>query len=514
MNNEKIVDQFGKRASTLFLGIIVAILLVSVALAQDGGWTTPVTISVPSEFSWFPDLAVDPFGSVHVVWCLTIPLGGRRGLQEQVNYTRWDRGGEGWLPPNDIVPPSADIVRNAITVDRMGNVHLLFGGTVYGSNLALYHQQAFSSEAWSAGAWSVPHRVNQGISYMGDIAVDSQGTIHIVYDDTLRYDDDEEELTVADVFYRRSQDNGRTWTAAVNLDPDPTTGSARPHLEIDRRDVIHVTWDEGWDRLSGGGDPVYGAYTSSADGGETWSPTTVITYPDSTVAQMTVGSDDQGGVMLVWRTASRDEFFYQWSLDAGRSWEEPTVIPQIFARLWTIPFDIYDMVTDSAGHIHLLVAGRRSLERDAPLGIYHLIWDGEGWSDPTRVFGRANLYPEYPKIVVHDGNQLHATWFTREDDVWDQEANREVWYSSLQSSAPYQPVTAQPTSTPVPPTPTPMPIPTAMPYPTVSFKNTGLPDGLRTENDDVLRLAIALSPVALIILIVMAVRMGWFRRSR
>jgi len=53
-----------------------------------------------------------------------------------------------------------------------------------------------------------------------------------------------------------------------------------------------------------------------------------------------------------------------------------------------------------------------------------------------------------------------------------------------------------------------------MPYPTVSFENTGLPDGLHTESDDVLRLVIALSPVALIILIVMAVKMGWFRRSR
>ena len=154
-------------------------------LAQEGGWTTPTVISTPSEISWFPDLAVDPFGTVHVIWCLTTPLGGIRGLQEQVNYTHW--GGESWSEPNDIVPPSADIVRNAIATDLSGNVHLLFGGSSYGS-LTLYHRRAPLDKAWSAEAWSAPHRINQGISYMGDMAVDSQGVIHVVYDDTIFFE--------------------------------------------------------------------------------------------------------------------------------------------------------------------------------------------------------------------------------------------------------------------------------------------------------------------------------------
>jgi hypothetical protein len=275
-----------------------------------------------------------------------------------------------------------------------------------------------------------------------------------------------------------------------------------------------VTWDEGWDRLTGEGDPMHGIYTFSADGGETWSPTTVITYPEATVAQLTVGSNGAGGVMLVWRATSRDEIFYQWSTDAGRFWGEPSAIPLIFARPWATPFDMYDMATDSAGQIHLLVVGREILERGAPLGVYHLVWDGENWSEPTRVFADLESFPEYPRIVVHEGNQLHAAWFTRGGDVWDDEASRRVWYSSSQSSAPHKPVAPLPTLTPILPTPTRMPIPTATPYPTVSFEDMGLPDGLHTESDDLLRSAIALSPVILVILVVMAVKMGWFRRFR
>jgi len=505
----------GKRVLLLILEITAIVFMASglgwSVLAQEGGWTTPTVISTPSEISWFPDLAVDPFGTVHVIWCLTTPLGGIRGLQEQVNYTHW--GGESWSEPNDIVPPSADIVRNAIATDLSGNTHLLFGGSVYGG-FTLYHQRAPVGEAWSAGAWSTPHRINQGISYMGDMAVDSQGVIHIVYDDTIRRGD-EDELVLSDVFYRRSSDNGRTWSVPVRLYLEPLLGSARPYMEVDRNDVIHVTWDEGWDRLTPTrNDTYYGVYVSSSDGGETWTLPTVIDHPDETAVQLTVGSDGQSGVMLVWRSMERDEFFYQWSVDGGSSWEEQSEIPRVLARPWTIPFDMYDMATDSAGRIHLLVVGRQSSESDALLGVYHLVWDGSSWSTPTRIFAEVGLYPEYPKIVVHEGNQLHTVWFTREGNVWDQEVNREIWYSSSQSSAPHQPVIPLPTSTPIPPTPTFMPIPTATPYPTVSFDHTGLPDGLHTDSDDVLRLAVALLPVALLILAVIVIKKGWSRKLR
>lgn len=504
-----------KSASTLTL-LVAAITLLAFnrgrwALAQEGNWTTPTVISAPPGFSWFPDLAVDAFGSVHVVWCHTIPLEGRRGLQEQVYYTHWN--GETWSQPNDIVPPSADIVRNAIATDLAGNIHLIFGGSVY-DGFALYHQKAPVSKSWSAAAWSTPHRVNQGITYMGDIAVDSQGIVHVIYDDTIRRAD-EDEWMLADIFYRRSTDGGRTWSTPTRLYSEPLTGSARPYMAIDNEDVIHVTWDEGWDRLSGvSSDIHYSVYISSADGGKTWTPPTVIDHPDDEIAQLTVGSNGQGGIMLVWRSSSLDEIFYQWSTDSGQSWGAPSVIPGVFARPWTTPFDMYDMATDSTGHIHLLVVGRRSQDRDALLGVYHLLWDGDHWSTPTRVVVKEGLYPEYPKILVHEGNQLHAAWFTREGNVWDEKASREIWYSRRQSSAPHQPVTPQPTPTPESPTATPSPTPTATPYPTVSFENTGLPDGLHTESDDVLRLALALSPVALAILVVMAVRMRWFGRFR
>lgn len=477
---------------------------------QAGVWSEPVSISSTRNNSWFPDLTVDSRGNVHVIWCETTNLkeGGQR---EQVFYGVWD--GESWSDPNDIVPPSDDIIRNAIVADRRDVLHILFGGSVRGTVLTLHYQSAPSEEAWSAAGWSTPHRISQGTSYMGDIAVDSRGTIHAIYDDTVRYETDAE-LALADIFYRYSVDGGQTMSPPVNLFPSASTGSSRPQMEIDSSGTIHVTWDEGWDRLTGQGNPVYGAYTFSSDRGKMWSPVISVTYPDSMVAQLTVGCDGHGGVMLVWRSTSHDEMFYQWSTDGGRSWGTPLVIPGVFARPWANPFDMYDMATDSAGHIHLVVVGRQVQDRVAPLGVYHLEWDGKAWFEAEKVYGGKG-FPEYPRIIISQGNQLHVAWFVRESQ-WDSEGAgpHQVWYSHGESPAPHQAVTLLPTLTPLPSTATPAPAPTTTPYPTIDPEDTGLPDGLYTESDDVLRLAIALSPLILVILAVTAVKMGWFGRLR
>jgi hypothetical protein len=473
--------------------------------AQTGSWTKPINISQTSNASWFPDLAVDSTGNVHVIWCETTPLEGG-GHREQVFYSMSD--GQIWSAPNDIVPPSSDIIRNAITTDAFGNLHLLFGGSVY-RTLSIYHMQASLDSGWSATSWSAPHLVSvNGNSYMADIAVDSKGVIHAIFDD--RGDLLSDTCPgCADIFYRRSSDGGRTWSYPINLSRSPT-GSSRAQIEIDSSDAIHVAWDEGWDKLSGQGEPAFSTYTSSLDGGESWSSPTSFSYPEGTNAQLSVSGDGQGGVVVVWRATSRPEIYYALSSDNGASWSPPMVIPDIFARPWTIPFDMYDMATDSGGHIHLVVVGRLSLEEDR-LGVYHLEWNGTSWSPPTAIYRGAG-FPEYPKIVISEGNKLHVAWFVR-DDLWEV-GNYEIWYSSSQSASPAQTPVPPPTSTPTPTaTPAATATPTATPYPTLAPGATALPDGLYTESDDLLQLLVGLVPVLVLVAAIFAIRFGWVRRS-
>ncbi len=494
--------------SLILLGVLLPASWEAAGVsAQTGSWTEPVNISQTSNASWFPDLAVDSTGNVHVVWCETTHLEGG-GEKEQLYYSLWD--GQTWSTPTDIVPPSADIIRNAITTDAFDNLHLLFGGSVY-RTFSIYHVQAPCNSGWSATSWSSPQLMStNGNSYMADIAVDSKGVMHAIFDD--RGPPLSDTLPGrADIFYRRSSNGGKTWSYPFNLSSSPT-GSSRAQIEIDGSDVIHVVWDEGWDKLSRQqGEPIFSTYISSLDGGESWSSPTSFSYPEGTNAQLAVGSDGKGRVVVVWRATSRSEIYYAWSSDNGASWSPPTVIPNIFARPWTTDFDMYDVATDSGGHVHLVVVGRLSPEEDR-LGVYHLEWDGTSWSPPTAIY-RGVDFPEYPKIVISEGNKLHVAWFVREAS-WE-EGNYEIWYSRGQSASPAQTPVPPPTSTPTPTaTPVATATPTATPYPTLApGETTALPDGLYTESDELLRLLIGLVPVLILVTAICAIRFARMRRS-
>ena len=163
-----------------------------------------------------------------------------------------------------------------------------------------------------------------------------------------------------------------------------------------------LPWDEGWDRLTGLGDPEYGIYMSSTDNGDTWSEPFKVDYPNSTNSQLTVGADGKGGVMLVWRTndVSYPGVYFMWSQDYGKTWSSPQTIPNFFAKRVSDRFDVYDMAADSDGHIHLLAVGYLSAsslansgdENAVPPSLYHLEWDGKVWKKPTLLY-KGSWYP-------------------------------------------------------------------------------------------------------------------------
>lgn len=488
---------------------------------SEGEWSEPILISTNPPHSWFPDIAVDGDGRIHVVYdAADVPLGGDM-VMPGVMYTVCEDGV--WSAPNDLHVGTGlgNIFRPAVGVDWLGNVHMTHSAG------GMWYYRARVDSAWSAAAWT-PHILDNSATYMSDVAVDSHGAIHAAYEKwvlldepiTRTYDSEVGGITdlfvtgLTNIFYRRSSDGGRTWSAPLNLSQNKEVGSFRVQIKVDRNDVLHVTWDEGWDRLSAYGEPRESVYIRSTDGGQSWSEPAVFSQPENTNAQIASGSDGRGGVMVVWRATSIDNLFYAWSTDGGQTWPPPDRIPGLYARTYRdTDFDAYDMATDSADRIHLVAVGRLRLPANrtepVPLGVYHLVWDGVSWSapDPIAVYTEDEGFPEYPKIVVSEGNKLHVVWFVR-DERYRAGEYLHVLYSSGLSAAPHHtpvPVPA-PTSTPLP-TPTPLPPPTSTPFPTVVPGTSQPPRGLYTENDEVGQLALALSPVILVVMIIAAVRL-------
>lgn len=499
--------------SILVLGLLALAWTVAPLAAQEGStgttWDEPVQVSQSTYVAWFPDLAVDSQQNVHLTWCYSIDRVAEEIEEdwERLLYTVGD--GQEWAEPNEIVPPTEPIIRHALAIDSDDVLHLVYRHYIPGHFTGLYYIQAPAADAWSARSWSEPRLVSaRGRNYAADLAVDSQGVLHLVFEDGG--DEESEECPFcSDTFYRHSTDGGQTWSTPINLIPTSSAGAFRYQMEIDRRDVIHVTWDEGWDRLSGKGDPDYSVYVSSADGGETWDDPVLVTELDGATAQLAPGADGRGGVMLVWRVkVQRDyAYYYRWSPDDGATWSDSAPVPGIFTPLAWDDFDMIDMATDSAGTIHLVAPGRLAEDPDSPEGIYHLIWDGQAWSLPETIYQRDD-FPQYPRIVVHHGNQLQVTWFTRPDR--SERRDFEVWTSHGESNAPAE--MSQPTSTPEA-TPTPEPEPTAepdsgtaTPFPMTISPTQPPVDQLYTESDEVLQLGIGLGLVLALLGIVFLAR--------
>ena len=467
--------------------------------AQSSGWSTPVHLSKGLETAWFPYVAVDSAGGVHVIWDgVDTRSAAIEHLRDLLYYT--SRGGETWSTPNDVaVVPYGRVIRAALACDNGGKLHM-----VYRDDAWLYYKQAPADDAWSAATWTSPHIISGPDSYLPDIAIDSQGTIHVVWTKGVGLCPN-----CFPVCYRRSTDGGRTWSYPRQLSPRPAHRS-RLQIVIDSQDSIYVVWNEVDER----GELVSSAYTRSSDRGESWSPPVHFVSPVGRSWGASIGVDGEGRVVAVWKTDQDDHIYYQLSSDGGISWSAPAIIGGILARSrLTLPGqDKYDMATDSGGKLHLVVVGRTAESEDAP-GVYHLEWDGTSWSPATLLFAEPDLFPEYPGIAIGEGNRLHAVWFTRDrDHLWDSPNGLyEVWYSSALSTAPH--VTAR--STPVPsPTSTPTVMPMATTSPTVQepARESTSGNGQDWHSVSMYPLGVAIAPVALLLLGLVIARSRWMFR--
>jgi hypothetical protein len=343
---------------------------------------------------------------------------------EGLRYRQLARGA--WGVPVDLSdaieaprPGVGDLVRSSLAADRTGLLHLV--AATLGIGQAKYTRAPIGTAAAPAG-WSKARQIGvHGAGYYCAVAVDSRNRIHTLYIERPAG------TIPADTFYRRSDDHGRTWSPQVNLSGSPSAGSSRPQLVIDSTDRLHVTWDEGWDRISGKGTIATSIYRWSSDG-NAWSPPVSFGSARTPSAQLVVArSGRDGGTVAVWRSTD-DNVYFQQAPGDGKAWSLPAPVPGIAARPWNSPpFDQYALAADDRGLVHLAVVGRLPSRPGSTLPVLHLTWDGHAWSSPDVVFDRPDRYPEYPRLAAGPRG-VHLVWFAR-TDLWDSAARKEVWYS-------------------------------------------------------------------------------------
>jgi hypothetical protein len=433
----------------------------ALATQDSTRWSQPLALSGndPRAAGWFPSIAVDPFGQVNVAW-----QGRPQGRPAAKAADKPDRmsDGAGWLmyarqsggmwsTARDIgaIGDETDALRTALAADQNGRLHLLYRGLdlanpeVGGAEnepiryTSVDSAIALRPDAWSPGATFSRRKP----AYFADIAVDSRGVLH-----TLTTESDGKKSY--GVVYRRSTDGGVTWSLSTALEGTLAASRWRLQLKIGPRDDLHAVWEVVDEDEPSSRNPVGFIYAQSVDGGETWTTTTFAPPKTGSVypkqfdgmgwrVQPAVGIDGRGQTVLVWREQPTDLIYFQRSTD-GREWTPPTRVGGV-TRGVARPFDRFDMATDNAGRLHLvMVAYANSLPY---MALLHSEWFGYTWDAPEVIAtGATAPYPEWPRIAIGEGNRLHVVWFGGNSASVDRTPIG-IWYSTKTTDAP--PITAR-----------------------------------------------------------------------
>lgn len=466
------------KASLVFLfSFIFSFLMVNLAaLSQSGGWSTPQPLSPETRSNWFPDVAADAAGNVHVAWSGGVSAGV--GSAYDVVYYTTSRDGQTWTEPKDIValPSKGAVTRPSLLATTDGVLHLTF------RDYTIYYSQASIGSVQPNQM--LPKRIISTIEngYFSFLTNDSQNQLHVVYTDNTHSPSCP---ACFHVFHRLSQDGGLSWTPGVDITP-VVNGAGKPKLVIKDDDSLHVVWEAGLGGDLGQiPDPTTVRYSRSTDLGMTWSDFYEFPAPGGRARNPTLGLDGQGQLVAAYLGLPEDVVYYQVSRDNGNSWSDPQAIPGMLGA-WSLyqgRTDGYAMASDSRGDVHLVLVGRidegqitpqptaepasgevltqtATLETAATpratptpaanaLSVLHLTWDGSRWSQPEAIFTVSGDVPEWPRIAVGLGNRLHVVWFVRDEaHIWGPEgATRyRIWYAQKEIDAPaLTPVSAFPT---------------------------------------------------------------------
>jgi hypothetical protein len=185
-------------------------------------------------------------------------------------------------------------------------------------------------------AFSPPQNVssNPGASYLSQVAVDSKGSINIVWvDNTPGY---------YAVFFSRSTDGGATFSTPQNLSTDPAVSAGGAQIAVDSSDNINVIWPGfagQWEIF----------LSRSSDGGVTFSAPKNISNNLGGADSPYMAVDSAGNINVVWVGASPSVpriVFFSRSSDGGATFSTPVAVS-------TSPSYGPQVAVDSAGNINV-----------------------------------------------------------------------------------------------------------------------------------------------------------------
>jgi hypothetical protein len=290
-------------------------------------WTSNQRLTWNSGASGWPVMTLDVGNYIHVLWEDDTPG------KSEIFHKKSTNLGDTWLGVKNLSSTPGDSWNVTVALDASGTLHVLWNDKTPGNYEIYYTRSTDRGDTWAVSqrlTWTAAD------SWSPEIVMDFSNNIHVVWFEFTAGN--------AEIFYKRSTDQGITWAATQRL--CWTSGfSLEPAITADSSGNIHVIWSDN----SPGNNEIY--YKKSPDKGVTWAPLRKLTWTAGESAYPRIVFDAWDNIHLVWmdNTPGNAEIYYKVSTDGGVSWSAAQRLTSTSGNSFN-PF----LAVDTYGNLHVV----------------------------------------------------------------------------------------------------------------------------------------------------------------
>lgn len=352
--------------------------------ASTSLWTTTELVSTGStSHSYFPAIAVDTAGNVHVAWHEESDYDDS-GPDKDIFYRYWNVTTSTWNTTEVITTESASTsLRPSLAVDSKSNVHIAWWDYTNYAEAGSGPPDIFY-KYWNASLsiWTITEVVSVNSTFWAEnpsLGVDAAGNVYIAWHDFTNIVSSGED---SDIFYNYRDISTSSWNDTELVSIGSSDGSECPSLTVDTIGNVHIVWNEHTDNLLGSGtdpDVFYRCWNASTN---SWSTLDVVTTEsDDLSIDPSIAVDSIGNVHVAWK---------QWYGIYYRFWDS-------YSSTWT--------------PVELISPESNADEQDPSLAVdttrnVHIAWsdntdyDSSG-SDHDIFYKQTTEPPIFPEIVLN-----------------------------------------------------------------------------------------------------------------
>ena len=309
----------------------------------------------------------------------------------------------------------------------LSSTKYLAGSTIFDINLEMNKTNLFDKSAWGWIPMELiaPETIDAD-SYYSSVAVDSEGNIHVVYEDWSGYFSHDRE-----VVYKFWNASLEVWSAPERISSE-TNGGFNPSFALDKQDNVHVVWDFYQDYGGAGydGDIFYRVKNATTG---TWMTTELVSKVSTDVsshADLCIDSMNRPQVVWVDLTdlsCGVDKDIFYCYRDISGIWS-PTVVVSYSSNNDS---ENPKIVCDSYDVLHIIWQDKSDIESSG--SDIDIFYRNSLTPNITLVSSESDSDSLYPSMEIDFMNNIHIIWVDSTDYCFSG-TDKDIFYRRKTSS--------------------------------------------------------------------------------